>query len=64
MATEMCPACRAIRNLRVTSTTRTVVGPDGKRRLIRTNSYHCGTCGQFVRSEEHEEGEAEEVAGS
>ena len=55
MAREMCPACREVREMRVSSSTRTVIMPDGRKKRIRTISYHCELCHQFVRSEDAEE---------
>ena len=36
----------------VTTSTRTVVEPDGTRKRVNTQSYHCAQCHQFVRSED------------
>ena len=55
MATAMCPACRVLRNMRTTVVVRTVVGKDGKKRQIRTESHHCETCGMFVSSADRED---------
>lgn len=55
MAREICPACREVRDMRVCSSTRTVIIPDGSKKRIRTISYHCESCHQFVRSEDAEE---------
>ena len=56
MSPEYCPNCRASRNVSVQSTSRRVSLPDGEVRSVRTRSYHCGSCRQFIRSEEIEEG--------
>lgn len=53
MAQEMCPACRTMRNMRL-STTKRAMTVDGRSKVIRTVSLHCESCGQFVRSEESE----------
>jgi hypothetical protein len=55
MAQEMCPICRAVRNMQVSASKRTVAMPDGRRKRVRTVSFHCESCNQFVRSEEWEE---------
>ena len=55
MAQEMCPICRAVRNMRASISKKTVVMPDGHRKLVRMVSLHCESCNQFVRSEELEE---------
>lgn len=52
MSTAMCPRCRRVRNIAVTTSTRTAVGVDGQERTIRTTSYHCEVCHHFVRSED------------
>ena len=54
MDMEMCPSCRTMQNMRMTSTTRTVTGADGNPRTVCTVSYHCESCGAFVRSEDAE----------
>ena len=62
MAIELCPTCKLMRNMRVTVSERTAPGPDGKERAVTTRTYHCETCGVFVRSEDGavpvEDGEA------
>ncbi len=55
---EYCPRCRASRNVSVQSISRRVTTPDGQVRSVRTRSYHCGSCRQFIRSEDVEEGVA------
>jgi len=52
MASELCPHCRQLRNLRATISTRNEISADGKKRKITTTSYHCEVCFRFVRSEE------------
>ena len=54
MPTEMCPMCRDLRNMSVTTKRRKVVDPDGNTKEILTKTYHCATCGSFVRSEDIE----------
>lgn len=55
MSREMCPRCRTVQNMDVSSATRSVPGSDGKEKRVKTLSYHCEQCRQFVRSEEREE---------
>jgi hypothetical protein len=50
MAREMCPYCREIRNMRVSVSVKTEKGRDGKTRRIRTLTFHCEGCSNFVRS--------------
>jgi hypothetical protein len=50
MAIEMCPHCRVLRNLRVSVSRGPRKGPDGADLDVVTTSYHCATCGSFVRS--------------
>ena len=57
MAPEYCPHCQAARNVRVTTSTRIVVDPDGKKRTVRTRTVHCEACGAFIRSQDEKEGE-------
>ncbi len=57
MNPEYCPRCRASRNVSVLTTRRRVTLPGGGVRPVRTRSYHCSSCRQFIRSEEVEEGE-------
>lgn len=55
MASEFCPKCRAVRNVRVTSSRRKATDADDKPKTILTRTFHCETCNAFVRSEEMEE---------
>ncbi len=54
MASEMCPACREIRNMRISVSERTEKGKAEKSKRIRTLTFHCETCNRFVRSEDLE----------
>jgi len=56
---ELCPKCRQVREMIVTTTTRTVTKPDGTLKRLRTNTYHCSVCHSFVRSEDSELTESE-----
>ena len=49
---EMCPFCKELGNMIVSSSTRTIKGDDKKERKIKTLTYHCEKCSQFVRSED------------
>ena len=49
---EFCPKCYALRNMVITSSTRVISDPDGRKKLIQTNLFHCDTCNSFVRSED------------
>lgn len=49
---EFCPKCYALRNMVMTSSTRVISDPDGKKKIIQTNLFHCDTCNSFLRSEE------------
>lgn len=51
---ELCPKCRQLRNTKTTVTSRKVKDPEGKTNEIRTTSYHCETCGTFIRSQDEE----------
>ena len=55
MPVELCPSCRVARNMAASVSRRTILAPDGRKKTIRITSFHCGSCGQFVRSEEAEE---------
>ena len=52
MAIELCPTCKAVKNMRVTVSERKVRGADGKERTVTTRTYHCESCGLFVRSDD------------
>ena len=55
MTAEMCPSCRQIRSMRVTTSFGPAPGAEGKTKRIRSLSFHFETCHQFVRSEVQEE---------
>jgi hypothetical protein len=42
----------------VTVTPRAIAGNDGKIKMITTSTYHCESCGSFVRSIDKEEASA------
>ena len=52
---EMCPSCKELRNMMVSSSTRILKEKDQKEKKIVTLSYHCENCHQFVRSEDQDE---------
>ena len=52
MTMELCPTCRAPRNVSVTISRRTVVKPDGTTVEVETRTYHCESCHRFIRSED------------
>ena len=51
---EMCPSCKELRNMIVSSSTRIIKGDDKTEKKIKTLSYHCEKCNQFVRSEDRD----------
>jgi hypothetical protein len=55
MAQEMCPSCRQIRYMRIATSVKTVTGVDEKRKKIKTTSFHCEVCNQFVCSQDQED---------
>jgi uncharacterized protein with PIN domain len=54
MAAELCPKCLTIQNMRVETSTRQTLDSQGKKKKIKTTSYHCEACNSFVRNEEQE----------
>ncbi len=52
MPREYCAACGAVRNLSVTTAERKQTDEEGRERKVVTRTYHCETCGRFVRSED------------
>ena len=55
MPGEFCPLCRTAANMNVSSTPRTIASKDGKMKTITTRTFHCESCGSFVRSIDEEE---------
>ena len=47
-----CPHCRTVTNMRVDTTLLNVNGMEENAEIIAVRTYHCGSCGLFVRSEE------------
>lgn len=56
MPHELCPRCRCLRNMRVTTHRRKVGDAKGNTKEILTRIFHCETCHSFVRSEDTEKG--------
>ena len=54
MVTEMCPKCRAVKEMRVSVSRRTADESEGEAKIIETRTYYCAECNSFVRSEEAE----------
>jgi hypothetical protein len=52
---EMCPSCKELRNMVVSSSTRIIKGDGNTVKKIKTLSYHCEKCNQFVFSEDEDE---------
>jgi hypothetical protein len=50
--TAYCPHCRAVTNLNVSITLRSINGPDGDEEIVVSRAYHCEACLFFVRSDE------------
>jgi len=51
---EMCPACGQISNMISYTSMRTKAGSSGKKKWIKTITFHCEQCRHFVRSEDRE----------
>ena len=52
---EYCPFCRTAANMIATITLKAIARKDDTTRTINTKTYHCGSCGSFVRSINEEE---------
>ena len=52
---EMCPACGKISNMVSSTSMRTKTDFSGAKKKIKTITFHCEECRQFVRSEDREE---------
>jgi|GEM_PF-890250 len=53
MANEFCPQCKTLKNMTISATKKKIKNKKGKEKEILIYSYHCETCGSFVRSEEN-----------
>jgi hypothetical protein len=49
MKKEFCTRCNTKREVKMTSSSKVITDPDGKRKVIRTSLYHCDICNSFVR---------------
>jgi hypothetical protein len=45
MQARMCPVCKSLRNLSVTTASRAVTDKQGNTTKVTTRTYHCETCG-------------------
>ena len=54
MSIKLCLKCHAVRDMVMTTSTRTTTGPDGEVKEIRTNFFYCDACKSFVGSEDIE----------
>jgi len=52
---EMSPACGKTSNMVSSTSMRARAGSSGENKWIKTISFHCEQCRQFVRSEDREE---------
>jgi hypothetical protein len=52
MTSRFCPRCRALRNVRVTESRRSVADEDGRTREVIRRMYHCEECHEFIGSED------------
>ena len=55
MPSEYCPLCGTAANMKVTVIRRAIVDTDGNMTTIDTKTYHCESCGSFVRSIDEKE---------
>jgi coenzyme F420-reducing hydrogenase beta subunit len=49
---ELCPRCKALRNVCADVSRRKVALPDGTTKEVLTRTFHCESCHAFIRSEE------------
>lgn len=54
MDNEMCPSCGEIREMKRSTSVRTITQTNGEKKEIVTLSFSCAKCSQFVRSEDHD----------
>ena len=54
MPSEYCPFCRTAANMKVTVLPQALVGKDANMKAIDTKTYHCESCGSFVRGIDEE----------
>jgi len=53
MKREFCILCNTKREVKMTRCSKVITAPDGKRKVIRTDLYHCDVCKSFVRRQDH-----------
>ena len=56
MKKEFCTRCNTKRDVKMTSSSKVITDPDGKREVIQNNLFHCEICKSFVRREKHNRG--------
>jgi hypothetical protein len=56
MKSEFCTRCNTKRNVMMTSSSSVMTAPNGDRRIIQTDFFHCELCKSFVRSEDRNRG--------
>jgi hypothetical protein len=59
---EYCPFCRTAANMIATVAPQAIACKDGMMKTINTKTYHCGSCGSFVRSIDAQEDAASAAA--
>ena len=50
--TAYCPHCRAVTDLNISITLRSIQGPDGDEVIVASRVYHCEACLFFVHGDE------------
>jgi hypothetical protein len=53
MKREFCILCNTKREVKMTRCSKVITAPDGIRKVIRTDLYHCDLCKSFVRRQNH-----------
>ncbi len=56
MKKEFCTRCNTKREVKMTASSKVMTDPDGKRKVIQTNLFHCEICKSFVRREKYNRG--------
>jgi hypothetical protein len=56
MKKEFCTRCNTKREVKMTAASKVITDPDGKRKVIQTNIFHCEICKSFVRREKYNRG--------
>ena len=51
---EYCPLCRTAASMIATVARQVIACKDGRMKTVSTKTYHCGSCGSFVRSVDDE----------